>query len=553
MITNKHIGKFTVALVALAVIALSLFGIFADASTGLTMAYEKSLFDTSEIMELNIKIPESDWEALLANAVSEEYYTCDITINGTTCYNVGIRAKGNTSLSSVASSGSDRYSFKVQFDEYVSGQTFDGLDKLVLNNNFSDATMMKEALVYDMFAFLGADASLYNYAKVSVNGEYKGVYVALESVEESFLMRNNGLSYGELYKPDNLDFAGAGNMRSVDIDYIRQELGFGDAGESAETGSYGDSQSMPNNLTPPYWSGQVYSDSGGASGGTVPDSEGLTLPDDLGNYFRYKAGEQSGGWNFNRGGNFGGGGMNSGGSGTSLSYTNDELDSYSDIWESSVFDTTDSDHERVVAALKNIGEGTDLEEYMDVDNVLRYLAVQTFVVNLDSLTGTMEHNYYLYEEDGWLNILPWDYNLSFGGFGDTASSMINFPIDTPFSGDTSDRGFFMALLENDEYLSLYHQYLSRLVDEYVNGGSLDAFYSRVRGQIDDLVETDPTSFYTYDEYNMAVTMLHNTVLLRAESIKGQLDGSIPSTSDGQAADSDSLIDASSIILKQWAR
>ena len=43
---------------------------------------------------------------------------------------------------------------------------------------------------------------------------------------------------------------------------------------------------------------------------------------------------------------------------------------------------------------------------MDVDNVLRYMAVHTFVVNLDSLSSNMAHNYYLYEDDGKLNIIP---------------------------------------------------------------------------------------------------------------------------------------------------
>ena len=59
----------------------------------------------------------------------------------------------------------NRVSFKIKFDKYVDGQTCMGLDKLVLNNNFADATNRKEALVYDMFQYLGADASLYNYAK----------------------------------------------------------------------------------------------------------------------------------------------------------------------------------------------------------------------------------------------------------------------------------------------------------------------------------------------------------------------------------------------------
>ena len=42
---------------------------------------------------------------------------------------------------------------------------------------------------------------LYNYARISVNGEYWGVYLALEAVEESFALRNYGTHYGNLSKP----------------------------------------------------------------------------------------------------------------------------------------------------------------------------------------------------------------------------------------------------------------------------------------------------------------------------------------------------------------
>ena len=140
------------------------------------MEYETELFDTNSILTVNILMDETDWNDMLANATAEEYYQCDVEINGTAFYRVAIRPKGNTSLTSIASDPTtDRYSFKLEFDHYVDGQTCFGLDKLILNNNFADATNMKEALIYDMYRYLGADASLYNYAKISVNGEYWGV------------------------------------------------------------------------------------------------------------------------------------------------------------------------------------------------------------------------------------------------------------------------------------------------------------------------------------------------------------------------------------------
>jgi hypothetical protein len=234
--------------------------------------------------------------------------------------------------------------------------------------------------------------------------------------------------------------------------------------------------------------------------------------------------------------------------GADLNYSDDDLDSYSTIWEGEVNNTGKKDHQRVVTALKNISEGKELERYLDVDNILRYMAVHVFSVNQDSLSGNMAHNYYLYEDNGKLNILPWDYNLSFGGMGmgrdGSASGVINDAIDTPF--DITE--FFDALLENEEYLARYHAYLKQLTDEYVDGGMFEEFYNRVRNQIDSLVETDPTAFYSLEEYREGAQMLYETVFLRGESIRGQLEGRIPSTDAGQKADSSNLVDASSIDL-----
>ena len=619
MIDNPHIGKGILALLLAAILALLGFmGYWSAASAqmgdGLSMTYQNTLFDTSSVIEVDIDISEDNWAALLENATAEEYYDCDVTINGTTYEHVGLRAKGNTSLSMVASSDSERYSFKIKFDEYVDGQSCDGLSKLVLNNNYSDATMMKEALCYDMFAFLGADASLYNYAKVSVNGEYRGVYLALEPVEESFAIRNYGTGYGQLYKPDSMEMGGPGKMKDISISQIREEMGFdadsddmqasSNAGKSNTQASSdaGKSNTQASSDTSDADSGSQ-SGSGSAQGtdknsdtgknkpsappsasSENPPSPPMDAPDGFPEDSGYQSGDQSGGLNRmdnppseipggdtdvgadrntdkNTGDQSGPGNGNPPGgafgddSAASLNYIDDELSSYETIWESSVFKSTDKDHRRVINALKSIcaddADTESLAESMDVDNILRYMAVQTFVVNLDSLSGSMVHNYYLYEDDGRLNIIPWDYNLAFGGFqSGSASETINFPIDTPFSSgvNLADRQFFMALLENETYLAQYHDYLSQLVEEYVNGGGFDSFYDRVTAQIDALVQNDPTSFYTYDEYTAAAAMLKETVALRAASVQGQLDGSIPSTRDRQSEDSSNLLDASSIDL-----
>ena len=508
MIAHKHITKIIAAGMAAAVClclcAAAFSGPIAAAAgeTGITMAYETALFDTSSVLEVNIRMDEADWNDMLANATAEEYYQCDVEIGGTTFYRVAIRPKGNTSLTSIASDPTtDRYSFKLEFDHYVDGQTCFGLDKLILNNNYADATNMKEALIYDMYQYLGADASLYNYAKLSVNGEYWGVYLALEAVEDSFLLRNYGVQDGELYKPDSMNIGGGGDPGG---DFKAGDMDFGNLD--------------PGDMTPP--------DRNAAPTEQKTAAAGERPADDFG---------------------FGGGkgGFSMGGGGADLNYTDDELDSYETIWDGEITSTTKADHKRVVTALKNISEGTELETYMDVDNLLRYMAVHVFSVNEDSLSGMMAHNYYLYESGGKLNLIPWDYNLALGGMGrsNDATSVVNSAIDNAFSGTN----FFDTLMEDETCHSQYYAYLQQLVSEYIDGGGFDAFYERVRSQIDALVESDPTAFYSYDEYLTAAETLYQVVKLRGQSIQGQLDGTIPSTEAAQRS-SDALVDASALDL-----
>ena len=66
---------------------------------------------------------EADWNDMLENATAETYYQCNVEVNGTLFYQVGIRPKGNTSLSAIANDDTtDRYSFKLEFDQQKGGK-----------------------------------------------------------------------------------------------------------------------------------------------------------------------------------------------------------------------------------------------------------------------------------------------------------------------------------------------------------------------------------------------------------------------------------------------
>ncbi len=495
------------------ILALALCVSLCPVSLAEDAVYAQTLFDQSKPIEIDIQMDDETWNNMIATASSEEYSVCNLVVNGVLYENVAIRPKGNSSLASVSSRGSERFSWRIKFDKYEKKRKCDGLDVLILNNGFQDPGQLKEAIAYDMYAFLGADASLYNYAIVYHNGEYFGTYLALEGVDKSFAKRVYGEDYGKLYKPE---LSGGAN-RDKEQDALNDGgEGFGNSfggafGGHADGGANG--------------FGGSFGGQAGGNGNNMP-----AAPDQNGGGFAMFGA--------------GGGAKSDSQLAMALNYVGDDLETYQGIWDSAKFKSDDEDHARVVEALKHVSERDDIGDYVDIDNVLKYLAIQAFIYNNDSLTDEEAHNYYLYEENGSLNLIPWDMNQAFSVTGN-GNDYVNFPIDTPFTvSDLSQRDFFMALLENEEYLAQYHEYLRQLSEEYVQGGRLEETYNRIRSQIDALVETDPTAFCTYNEFDASATSLKLAIELRAKGVLGQISGEIPSTREGQEAESDKLLDVS---------
>ena len=568
MSTSKHIDRICCAALALALIAaLLLLSVGDAAGAGSALGYEDKLFDCSEVHTIDISM--DDWEGFIAGCEDEEYAVCDVSIDGETYKNVGIRAKGNTSLKNVSALGSSRYSFKLEFDHYDDTISYHGLDKLSLNNIIQDNTYMKDFLCYTMMSDFGADAPLCSYCYITVNGSDWGLYLAVEGVEESFLQRNYGSDYGELYKPDSSDMGGGrgngGGFDAEDFDFSgedenRQGETFDQASNSGKMPGM-DNMQMPENGEAP-------------ENGEMLDRGNMQMPEtgeapedgemfDRGNMQMPETGEApENGEMFDRGnmqmpemgeapenGEMTGKGGTRGSSDVSLIYSDDDPDSYPNIFDNAKTDVTRADKARLIEALRKLNTGEDIESAVDIDEVMRYFVVHNFVCNFDSYTGSMIHNYYLYEEDGRLAMIPWDYNLAFGGFeqGGGASSLVNYPIDTPLSGGTvQSRPMLAWIFADDEYTELYHEYFAEFISELFDSGRLEALIDATRELIAPYVERDPTKFCTYEEFETGADTLREFCLLRAESVRAQLAGTIPSTDEGQAADSSALIDAGSL-------
>lgn len=466
MSTSKHIDRVCILAIIAALLISILF--MNGASLGIqaaaqTMGYEDRLFDTSRVHTIDIVM--DDWDTFVQTAASEEYAVCSVVIDGEAFHNVGIRGKGNTSLRTVSTMDSERYSFKIEFDQYDSTKTYHGLDKLSLNNLIQDNTMMKDYLVYQMMNAFGVAAPLCSYVYITVNGADWGLYLAVEAVEESFLQRNYGSHYGQLYKPDSTDLGGGrGNGRDFDFESLMA---------SPEA------------------------DPSGGAGPEMPAQGGM-----------------------DRNGNMGGG-MGMGSSDTRLQYTDDQISSYAAIFDNAKTAVTSADRQRLIASLKALSEGSDPEAVLFAEDVIRYFVVHNYVVNADSYTGSMIHNYYLYEQDGRLAMIPWDYNLAFGTFqGGSADSMVNDAIDSPLSVTGSGRPMIDWIFAGEESTDLYHRYFREFLDTVDPA----AIIAQAKALIAPYVEKDPTKFCTYAEFETGVDTLEAFCALRSQSVARQLEG-----------------------------
>lgn len=454
MVKHKYIDRICICAAVLAVL-LTLLLMFGE-QLGIPKAsanpgYVTRLFDDSRVHTVDIQI--EDWDAFIEKAESEAYAACTVEIDGEEFHQVGLRAKGNNSLRLTKEYGLSRYSLKLEFDQFLDGGNYYGLDKFSLDASFQDNSYLKTYMVYDMMAFMGVPTPLCSYTWVTVNGEDWGLFLAIEEPEEAFARRNFGNDYGKLYKPDYRSL----NAENADI---------------------------------------------------------------------------------------------------ALQYIDDNPDSYPGIFENAKFKTSRADQERVIGALKTLSTGENLETAVNVDEVLRYFTVQVFVMNWDSYLGHTGHNYFLYEENGILCILPWDYNLAFGTYAlgmtnpiKDPNILINYPINTPAEGEVMlNRPLYHNLMKQNAYFDKYHAYFDEFLSEYFENGRFETLLRQTEKLIAPYVQKDPTAFCSFEDHQLGVDTLEQVCLLRAQSIRGQLSGKIPATLRGQQENPDAKVDASGVQL-----
>ncbi len=184
--------------------------------------------------------------------------------------------------------------------------------------------------------------------------------------------------------------------------------------------------------------------------------------------------------------------------------------------------TEDPDHARLLELIRVLGHPDepgfpeDIEALFDVDGFLRFLALNTFILNLDSY-AEIGHNYYLYDDpgSGRFVFIPWDMSEAFGNFACWPEEELMMGLDVHHPMCAEERPLISNLLGVQRFRDAYLAHLEQLMGEGVlEHDALVARLEQSHAFVDAAVEADPARFYSYEEF---LANLTDNVPNRAEA------------------------------------
>lgn len=379
-------------------ILLSIFGFF------MLKSHAQSLFDINLVHKIEIEFFDDNWDHILDSLASvgsetgsgTERILANVIINGTALDSCGVRYKGNSSMDTT----SNKNPFNLDLNYVIAGQEYEGKDKIKLANCFTDPSMIREALTYEL-ANRYMDCPRASFVELFINGEYRGIYTNTESVDNEFLNQFYGSSDNAFFKCDPTSF----------------EL-------------FGDNSNLA------YHADTMVYD---------------TLYDMKSTY-----------------------GL------TELQALTYELEF----------------------------EPSTINNYLDVDRALWFLALSNALVHNDGYTA-FGHNYYVYKMDnGQWSIVLWDVNMSFGGLlwnGENILplSAVQLQEQDPFLHQEAYdfRPLIAQLLSNPKYRRMYIAHYKTFMEENIENEYYLERGEYMQALISPYVEIEPYNPYTFSNFN----------------------------------------------------
>jgi spore coat protein CotH len=508
----QKVGGLFAALLLVPVLTGSLAGCSGPAAV---QAADKAAapFFTDRVIAVRFVMSAENWADLRKNAVKEEYVRADMWYDGELIPDIALRPKGNSSLSMTIGMNSIKFGLKADLNFFNSARSLNGVKKLNFNNGFSDPTFIRERLSYELFEQMGLPTPRSAFVDVWINDIHLGLYDMVEQVDQAFLGRYFPSATGNLYKPE---------MPASYLKWTEADL------KASATGQKAASDNLDINL-------------GGGNFGEILKALGQ---ESLTGQKAETPPTNTPGMGKN-GGLMGPNGLKWGGEGDLLQQmclkTNENKPDSSALFR--LLEVLNKEPDETFAG--------EIEKVLDVDQVLRYLAVSTVLVHLDNYTG-MGHNYYLYEVDGKFTIIPWDLNMSFGNLNCNLNldRIINFFIDEPTAGALKERPLVARLLSVPAFLETYHRYLTELMDGPFSYEVMASRIDELANMIRPYVKADSLKFFPTTSFEKYIGTSTDTgdvrffgmglniglkyfVTERIKSIEKQLSGELPSANHGQ--------------------
>jgi spore coat protein CotH len=419
-------------------------------------------FYSDKVASVRIVMPESDWQALMANAFTKDYYKADFWFDDELVPDVAVRTKGNASLQQTVQWKSQRFPLAVDFNLFNKARSFHGLKKVHFNNGWSDPTFLRDVISYQIFAEMGVPSPRASIVDLYINNHHLGVYTMAEAVDTAFLGRYYSDTTGNLYKPE---------VSSARLDWTEKNA-YTKFSMFAKTPPMQMPQENPALLE-------------NLGGGPLVDI--LNAMGDEDTAINFRSENESKFLNIVMPTTYI--------EGVGLK-TNQAKPDYTGLF-------------KLLDVLNKVPDATfpqEIEKVLDVDETLRFLAVSAGIVHLDNYIG-IGHNTYLYEVDGKFTVIPWDLNMTFGTFnaGIRKDGIINYYIDEPTSGPVNRFPLVARLLSYQPYLDKYHQYMQELLD---GPFSLDVILPRIdhlAELIRPYVKADTEAFYSYEDFERCLT------------------------------------------------
>jgi hypothetical protein len=156
------------------------------------------LYDDTNVARIDITIDPAKLAWIYANSYSDSEHVASIHYKNNwideTVDSVGFRLRGNTSRDA------RKKSFKLSFNSFIQGREFYDVDKLNLNGEHNDPSIVRSKLCFDLYNKIGMKASRASYAAVYINGKYYGLYISVEHVDNEFIKKNFSDFSGNLWK-----------------------------------------------------------------------------------------------------------------------------------------------------------------------------------------------------------------------------------------------------------------------------------------------------------------------------------------------------------------